>query len=220
MTTDTMEKANRLIKAATGEPYGDGYTVTDVCVGYAEPGYGSDESVIVFGNWNPKRFARAGDAPLTKAESLPERLSNALERIGAEVQWCDEWTTCIGCARAIRTEGNSYHWRPFYTFIDEEGCLCGECALKDLDAVLPLYLNNASNAITWATTSDLEAIGFVQWEPGNPQRYESGWHEGMNADPSTILASIDQDTYDVVFLLDEASQFYVGFSAWVRPIID
>ena len=49
------EAAGRLIKVATGEEYGDGEVVTALAIGYAEPGYGTDETVVVLGNWNPPR---------------------------------------------------------------------------------------------------------------------------------------------------------------------
>lgn len=76
----TQEKVSRLLTFALGEPYGDGYTVTDVIRGYAEPGYGSDDSVIVLGNWNPKRWPRDGEPALTPEENLGPRLADALDR--------------------------------------------------------------------------------------------------------------------------------------------
>lgn len=63
--TTTAENVRRLVRAATGEDYGDGYTVSNVVKGYAEPGYGTDDDLIVLGDWNPKRWTRTerGETP-------------------------------------------------------------------------------------------------------------------------------------------------------------
>ena len=72
------DRARRLIEAATGDEWGDGLTVTDIGVGNAEPGY-DEPGVWVMGDWNPKRWPRDDDAPLTAAESVGPRLARALE---------------------------------------------------------------------------------------------------------------------------------------------
>jgi hypothetical protein len=218
---ETYELARILVRAATGENYGDGYVVTDIVTGYAEPGYGSDDAVIVFGNWNDKRYPRDDDAPLSKSERIGSRLFDALESIGAHCEWLDEWTRCGDCFRAMRTQADSYSWRMYGAFI-EDACdySCADCILKDLDAYLPEYVNNSARCLTFGTGSDLSALGFVQWAPNDPQRYESGWHPGQDANPSSILSEIEDEyegrEVEVVFVLDESSQFYIGFSAWFR----
>lgn len=220
MPTNTLNMVERLITAATGDAYGDGYIVMEVTTeGYAEPGYHTS-GPLVFGNWNDKRWARDGEPPVTKAETVPSRLGDALVKAGAEIEWYDEWAQCADCWRAFRTASDSYSWSMFGAFV-EDACdyVCADCLRADMESYLPDYVNSPSRILTWARRSDLTGAGFVQWEPGNPQAYESGWHAGQDANPPTILAEIGTalPNSDTVFLLDEASQFYIGFSAWVRP---
>lgn len=215
----TYDRVKRAIRAATGEDYGDGMIVTDVINGYANDP--ERDAIVVLGNWNNKRFTmRDGEGPITLAERVPSRLANLLESIGAEIQWCDEWTRCDGCYKAIRTEPNSYH----YAWVDGCEIYCTACLMGDPESALVDggYIDNASNCITWADASVLIGLGFEQWEPSDPHTYEAGWHPGQNDDPRAVLAEIqrayDAGTVETVFLLDESSQFYVKFSAWVRPI--
>ncbi len=219
MERTTLEKVGRLVAAATGETYGDGYIVTDVIVGYSEPGYGSDDTVIVLGDWNPKRFPRGDDAPLSKAENIGPRLANALEKVGAEIQWLDEWTECQNCYRAIRTEPDSYSWRPAFAWLSDE-IICSRCLLENVNGSIESgeYINNASKAITWTDGATLEREGWAQWAPGDPHQYENGWHPGQDDDPRDVLAEIlaDDPDAEVLFLIDATGQFDVRFSAYTR----
>jgi hypothetical protein len=214
----TIDRAAVLIHAATGDRYGDGSTVTDICVGYAEPGYGDHETVVVFGNWNPKRWPRNGEPELTKRENIGPRLADALDSIDVSLEWLDEWATCAECYRAMRTQADSYSWRMFGAFVEDAGYVCADCMKADPESYLDEYVNDPHRAITWLSGAELTALGFEQWEPGDPHRYENGWHPGQTDDPSAILTDIQgqRPELDVVFLLDESSQFYVGFSAWTR----
>lgn len=220
----TGELASRLVEIATGEPYGDGYVVTDIIDGYASPRYGSADATIVLGNWNTKRYAREGDAPLTKDETMPARLARVLERAGAEVEWLDEWTSCSECYRAIRTEPDSYGWKPEYAWLEDCDIVCSACLLEDVAGSIDAgdYVNNPDKAITWADGATLEREGWTQWAPDDPQQYENGWHPGQDDNPREILASIlaaDGDA-DVVFLIDETGQFDIRFSAYTRDRAD
>lgn len=234
-TRTTAERAARLIRAVCGEDYGDGYTVTDVAHDYAEPGYRltTPGGVVVFGNWNPARWPRDGEPALTLAERAPDRLAAALENIGADVEWCDEWTTCAECYRALRTEADSYRWTMYGAWIDDHGYVCSDCLREDLDQSLEDVgaPNNARYALTFVTGAELAAAGWTQWEAGDAHQYESGWHPGQDDDPAAILAAVpghgedpgrwaDRDageTVNVVFLVDAVGQFDCRFSAWTRP---
>lgn len=206
---DTLARIRRIVEIATGEPYGDGYIVTDICVGYAEPGYGrTSDAVIVFGDWNDKRNAEG------KSATLPSRLARVLEAAGAEIEWLDEWTQCQGCYRAVRTEPDSYSWKPSYAWVNECEIYCADCLREDPESLVEEYVNEPTKALTFLDGSDLEALGFEQ-ENGD---YENGWHEGMNDDPTAIMARIHKFNPDaeVVFILKESSQFYITFTAYVR----
>ena len=217
-TEDTrviMERATRLIRAATGEDYGDGLTVTDIGIGFSEPGYGmpNESDVWVTGNWNPKRFRRAGEPKLTNDESLPERLGDALNRVGATILWLDEWARCDDCAQAVRTQPNSYSWTASYLWTDQDEIICRNCAeFSDIEKL-------AVNTFTYAvpTFIDLEAEGFTR----HNGTYESGWHAGMNDKPEDIYNEIRRETnQDIVFQLSATSQFYIEFQAFVRDSED
>lgn len=217
----TAQKVSRMLGYVFGDEYGDGMIVTNVISGYAEPGYGSflsDETpVVVLGDWNPKRFPRDGEAPLTPVESLPERLAASLERLGAEIEWLDEWDSCSECYRAIRTQPDSYSWMPSFIETDN-GRVCHECAIDGGEDYLTDYIGNPDKCVTWCEPSHVEQFGYVKWSPGDPHDYESGWHPGQNDDPRVIFDQITDVHPDaeVIFFLDSSGQFDIRFSAYVR----
>jgi len=229
MSLTTLEKVQRLVKFATGEEYGDYEMVTGVSVGYAEPGYGNDESVVVLGNWNDKTEYNRETGTFTTLSDLPSRLARSLERVGAEIEWLDEWTECQSCWRVVRTQGDSYHWKPSYECVEDAGPICADCLIKDGEDAITGYGNDENShissadnglrpGITWCEPSHIEQFGFVKWEPGNEHTYESGWHPGQTDEPQPILDEIlrQHPTAEVLFFLDESSQFYIRFSAYFR----
>lgn len=216
-TTTIRRKAERLINFALGEPWGDGYTVTDIGVGIAEPGY-SDiaEAVWVTGNWNPKRWVRDGDDPLTKEESLPVRLGDALSNVGAELLWLDEWEPCRECYRAVRTQPDSYGWTAYFT-ITMDGLLCGDCATMDEildDGMGNSIINNPKQCLpTFITPDHLEEDGWTKFNG----TYENGWHPGQDDDPVALKEMANEAGWlDVVFRLQGVGQFDMAFEMWVR----
>lgn len=230
----TMDKARLLIRKATGEESGDGYIVTDIAKGYVEPGYGNDDSVVVFGNWNPKRFAREDDASLSKVESLAPRLGDALEKIGVDIEWFDEWATCSECYRALRTEPDSYGWTMFGAVMNDCEIVCADCMCANPESYLSDWVNNPRKTITWLSISELEELGFVKWEANDPHDYENSFHPGQNDDPTAIMreitckldnlkdSEIPRDTQvfssnrQIVFVINSVGQFDMSFSAYVR----
>lgn len=221
---DKFDAACRLIKAACGEEYGDGETVTDIGIGIAEPGYGNDETIWVTGNWNPARFVRKGDGqpPLTNDESRPVRLGNALERLGVELLWLDEWIQCGQCMKVVRSEPDSYSWTPYY-LMGEDDCqpYCLDCfatyygsddsGLRDFG-----FIDNPRNAIPdHIKTSQLEAWG---WERHNGV-FENGWYHRED-DPQQIFDRIKAESpqLEVLFAIDENQQFCIRFTAWVKSV--
>lgn len=213
----TLERVTRAIRAGTGEEYGDGYVVTDVAVGYAEPGYGADDTVIVFGNWNPKRWPRADEEPLAKADNLGPRLADAIEHAGGQTEWLDEWGQCADCHRAMRTAADSYGWTMFGAWSDDE-LMCADCLKRDLESNLSDYIDATDRAVTWCSKEDLRAAGWTQYAPDDPHTYESGWHPHQTDDPTTILATIKREnpTLMVLFHIDDVGQFDIRFSAFTK----
>lgn len=224
----TADKARLLIKVATGEEYGDGMLVTDIASDYAEPFYNltSADGIVVFGDWNNKRTLINGEWITTsKTDTLPSRLCDALENIGADIEWCDEWSTCQDCYKALRTSADSYGWTMYGAFWNC-GYVCADCLKEHLADFIEDedFINNASKCLMPMFKSDLEALGYVQWEADDPHTYESGWHPGQDDNPKDILASIlegkDEDKVQVVFLLDSVGQFDMRFSAYVKENTD
>ena len=121
-----IEAAARLAKTREGRNRVEEINLNGV--GYAEPGYGSaeGEDVIAFGDWNTcSRYDREAGRSVDTDGVMP-RLSEALERIGVEIEWSDEWCDCSDCGKAVRTSGDSYSWTPSFK-ADDGGLLCVEC---------------------------------------------------------------------------------------------
>lgn len=218
----TADKARLLIKVATGEEYGDGMLVTDIASDYAEPSYNltSADGIVVFGDWNDKRELVDGQwITHTKRDSLPSRLCDALENIGADIEWCDEWTTCTDCHKAMRTQSDSYSWTMYGAFWSD-GYVCADCLKEHLADFIEDedYINNASKCLMPEFKSDLEALGFSQWESNDPHTYESGWHPGQDDSPKEVLEAIkaNNDELEVVFLLNSVGQFDMRWSAYIK----
>lgn len=214
---EQVERASRLIRAATGYEYGDDL-VRDMGRGYAEYGP-DDETPWVTGNWNPRRWPRGDDAPLTANENLGPRLGTALEKYAPDVQleWSDEWEQCGNCWKLMRVEPNSYSWR-MYGFFDDGACsyLCGNCALENFeDWTLPRFLGNESNAITFLRSSaTMVEYGFEQIDG----RFENGWHPGQDDTPQDALNRYrdELDDKEWVFVIPSVGQFDMQFELWAR----
>lgn len=217
----TGELAARVVEIATGETWGDGEVVTDVIHGYASPRYGSTDAVVVLGNWNTRdKYDPTRTEPLTKWETMPARLARVLERVGAEVEWLDEWTGCGECYRAIRTEPDSHGWKPEFAWLGDCEIVCSACLLADVGGSIDAggYVNDPERAVTWADGATLEQNGWTQWAPGDPKRYQNGWFAGQDDDPRDVLAEIqrEDENAEVVFLISDVGQFDLRFVAYTR----
>lgn len=229
-TKTRLDLVGDLIERELGERWGDGYVVTDVIVGYAEPGYGSlsleGDEIVVLGDWNPKRWVDRNNPNdvLTDEESLPVRLADMLGEIdGVEIEWLDEWYSCSECNRVVRSQPNGYSWQPYYAMLNECEPVCADCLMKDVDGSIEAgdWINNSSNALTWIDGIQLERLtDFVKWEPGNEHDYANGWYDGQDDDPRKILEGIldRHPGAEVVLLIDSVGQFDCHFSAYVRGL--
>lgn len=206
--------------------YGGG----DYCDEYGEPGYsfphGAETPMFVSGNWwcrcgkNPHAGGRKtwgdGEIQPTDLHSHSDhrpRLWAQMESQGVQFEWNDEWWVDFETSKAYRTQADSYSWQPSIQWNEDiDDYMTPD---HDADVWIEWALNDTSRCLMARFRS-----GFTQWEPNDPHRYHNGWHEGMTDDPVKVRAEIDRwsdSQEDVVFLLDETSQFYVGFSAWTRP---
>ena len=196
-TLDVLDAAQRLVRAATGEPYGDGELVMDVGKGTER----DPDQVWVTGNWN---------------RPMGDRLFDALERIGVDAEWCDMAGRCSDCGKLMETSANCAGWQPGYLTGSEGDRICFDCLDTDTDDVLDEfgYINNPDKVIPDGLGRHLKAWG---WEPYNGV-FENGWHPGQTDNPREILGAIraKEPNLSVVFRLDETSMFYIRFTAWTK----
>lgn len=226
--TQRLDAATRMIRAVTGELYGDGMIVTDVGIGYANGGSGYCSDVWVLGDWNNKTRYEYRDARPTAlgvirkrviVSNLPSRLFDALERISVNGEWCDEWMRCENCQRLIRTESDSYGWTPQYVDNSAHGeyPTCHDCAVEGLPGTLADYVNDESRAVTWLSESQLSEHG---WTDAFPDDYDaaSGFHPGQDDKPADMVARLRDsgDERDYLFVITDKGQFDVHWRMMVR----
>lgn len=214
MPTNKFQRALSLIKAAikASKTSRGRCQVEDVtlCTGYAEPGYTDPESgVIAFGNWNPvTEYIEETQSRQTR-DDIPRRLCEALEKLGAEIEWSDEWIFCSGCNKAIRCQPDSYSWQRAYCENEGEP-ICRECI--NPVAVLE-QLENKSNTCLTLDNVDPAEHDYTRVEG----EFEHGLHGGQDADSSKIGAGLRQQGITrFLFRLEEKSQFYFTFSVWIH----
>lgn len=203
MDTNTLAAADIVLATIADIGIGWGEHGLDYCIGYAEPGYGATDTVIVFADWNAVEL---------------QPLADAIEATdGAELEWSDEWHRCDECHRAVRTQPDSHSWRPYYAWIGDCVIVCGDCLREDVAGYLDSYRNDPDNAVTWANANELSAAGWVQWESDDPHTYETGFHPGQTDNPRRVLQTIRETTdADVVFAVNGVGQFDMRWSAWVE----
>lgn len=160
---------------------------------YAEPGYHSPEKGILFANWN----------------YFPRGITDLLERMGYEIEWSDEWSTCSDCGKAVRTSADSYSWQPSYFIMNECEIYCKDCA--DIPAYLEGLENDPSRALN--DHIDPADYGYVEIE----DKFEHGWYPGQNDDPKKIFEKYSKEYSRLLFCIDRVSQFDLRFSIWYFP---
>lgn len=175
---------------------------------YAEHGYTLDgDKGIFFANWNPSSFDK--DAP--KHERIMIRLRDILERMGATLEWSDEWATCDDCNKAFRISGDSYGWMQ-YGWISESGdCICGNCVIASPDDYVESLINNHRRANLFSAI-DLTKYGFTL----AGDKFENGFHRDQNDRPIDIAKGLS-DSVNYIFQIDGVGQFDCEFSVFVRP---
>lgn len=171
------------------------------CDEYGEPGYDQPQAGIVFANWN----------------DIDKDIQTTLEEAGYELEWSDEWVIDYDYGKAWRIYPTSYGWQCSIMITDDGEIITPddgaevfieECAITDhMQPIKPLP--------NWITLEDLCAAGF---ERHNAYPYQSGFHPGQTDNPAEIARNLfeDEDVIEVVFQIDENSQFYTCFNVWVK----
>jgi hypothetical protein len=97
--------------------------------GYANA-YDGDLSVplVALGDWNDAsvQMLRGGRYEYERVSALPVRVERMLRRYGVGVEWHDEWATCEGCDKAVRTQPDCMVWEAKYKVLEGE-LLCFPC---------------------------------------------------------------------------------------------
>ena len=183
---------------------------TDAENPYAEPGYSAKHKAVALGNWNDIWGWNAEKNTRDYVDNTLTRLGNALERIGVELEWSDEWVTCYQCQKIVRCSGDSYGWKQAY-WDSDGGAYCHECVKSNPAAYLEDLEGNATACETIGI--DLEKRGYRLLE----DRFENGWYGGQDADPKVIAASlIKMGVTRFIFRLDDVRQFDIRFSVYVH----
>ena len=173
--------------------------VTDSCDGYSEPGY-STNKLVLFGDWN----------------NINNKFCNHLEKY-FELEWLDDWTACQSCCKAVRIQPNCYTWQPSYVWLSDCEIICTECLHDDIDLYaewLEDFINSTNRCINSQSVNHdfMHDLGFELLD----DEYNSGLHDGMNADPASIAGKLHKHYDNIVFYNNDTSQFYITFKAYVR----
>lgn len=220
--SDRAKAAFRLIKAAGFDPEnGDMTVIHSMGIGYASgEGYSGMSDVWVTGNWNDIDRYDAETQTRVKVSNIPGRLFDALERIGVNGEWYDEWDQCSDCYRLIRTQPDSYGWTPQYVVSDDGEMVCRDCMQNDRESwVDDHYANRIDRALTWLSAAELEELGWHDAFPEEPDT-QSGMHPGQNGTPQAMVnhlyADENNDGRDWVFIITDKGQFDVSYRLFVR----
>ena len=213
----TLQKAQKLIQkfhkaAKTNEAK---YRIDEIQLhsdGYAEPGYTDPESgVIAQGNWNDISKWNEATRNFDRLDNTPGELAEALEKIGVELEWCDEWVTCNRCNKIVRCSGNCYSWVRSYWETEDGEVECIECTQKDPSSYLEHLEGQDNSAMT--IDIDLSKHGYKLVA----DKFESGLYGGQAANPKLIAKALEEQNISrFIFVIDHVGQFDMDFSVWIH----
>ncbi|GAF82980.1 unnamed protein product, partial [marine sediment metagenome] len=144
--------------------------------GYKEDGY-DEVALIALGNWNS--VGSRADPEEEEDRTLCD-LGDWLVKLGAEIEWNDEWRTCDDCAGLVRTSPNGYGWEPGYVRLGEgHDCYCHACVkASHTGEYLSSLEAEHTKAVSGAMGIDLAEHGYVKL---NEEAFEAGLHAGQDA---------------------------------------
>jgi hypothetical protein len=98
-------------------------------IGWAEEWADGSEAPkgIAYANWNDPTVR----TPVGRGEvKFMSRLCTILGKLGVEIEWSDQVTTCDGCGNLVRTVPTHYGWQPSFVAGDGE-ITCAKCLEGD-----------------------------------------------------------------------------------------
>ena len=171
--------------------------------------YEGEEFVLVDGWQTIERM----DEILKSSNVENEGAENELGEFG----FSDEYVMCSCCYTYLKTTPDFYGQHPKFITIGTSytDYFCLDCAKDYKEEYIQERINNADNAIrlNFISESDLEELGFKRY---NTHSFSSGYHHGMDDEPKVIFNKLSSHYNEILFTIDETSQFYMKFSAWVR----
>jgi hypothetical protein len=178
--------------------------------GYAEPGYDDPKGgFVALGNWNDITHWDEASRSFVTDDDTPGALGKALEMLGVELEWEDEWVACDTCGKLFRTNPNCHGWQQSGT-IDDGGCCCADC----LDPVAHLEaLEGQDSRCNTIASIDPAQHGYIRLDID----FENGLYGGQAASPQligSILHSVRVKRY--LFNLDATGQFDITFSVYLH----
>jgi hypothetical protein len=175
---------------------------------YAERGYSSPEKGIVFGNWNP--VCGFNKTKQEQKRDPVSKLARILESAGFELEWEDEWSTCCGCGKAVRTQPDSYSWTAGYRIVNECELVCLSCLDPET------YLAECEDDCDKAFPPEWNPCDFGYVKHNGD--FETGFHAGQNDSPAEILKLLhSQGKRGVVFRIKGKGQFDLTWETYFKP---
>lgn len=128
------------------------------------------EPIVAVGNWNNLQAWSGVTQSRVEISDIPCRLGRALEKLGVPCEWSDQWTTCSGCGRLVRTSPDSHSYEPRYTEADGE-INCVECtdAPSHLESLhgqtedqVPSWIDPTDHGYVLSENDDLDCVPELQ----------------------------------------------------------
>src|SRR5579864_2403777 len=165
---------------------------------------------IAYADWNDIGGYRDENKFSKRARTLLKRVGDLLERIGVELDWSDQVSTCDGCGKLIQTEPDSYSWQPEYVVGDGD-ITCAKCLEDDSESYLEGLEGDEHKSCI--CTVDPADYGYVKIA----EELERGFHPGQDADPRVIAKALRaKGVSRFLFQVDDVGQFDASFSVWVH----
>lgn len=169
-----------------------------------------ESGIVALGDWND--VSEWKDGRSHSVDDAPVLAANALEKLGVEIGWCDEYEPCRKCNKLARTQPTHYGWKADFWRADEETLICGDCVREDPSECLR-WLEGNDNHCLAIDGIDLEDHGYEALD----QEFEHGLYGGQDANPHKIGAALrKQGVHRYIFVLDSTGQFDLSFSVHIH----
>lgn len=175
--------------------------------------WNTDQYHILTESWHDVELCEKQIIALGIITDIPDILrgGDILEK-AFSIYFADEYNSCSGCGKLIKTSPSYYGDLPEYLYTDCE-ILCSDC-YTDGD-VLDLYMNDADKALnSRQLKKSLEKHGFTCYR----DNLESGYHPGQTDNPHKISQELEVEIPGAnwIFCIDGTGQFDIRFSLWYK----